>query len=336
MLRVYSTVVEQHDLRLVILAVLICFLGCYTAFSMMTRLYAPSSRYPWVVAAAVVTGCGGWATHSIALLAFQPGVPIGYDIGLTVLSGVIAVLGSGIGFYVARSTERMALGGAIVGFAIAAMHYAGMAGVMLQAREEWNIIYVQASVLLGASFGAAALARAQLTPNFRGRVISATLLTAGICIMYFVGMAALTLTPDPSITVPQDTLAIVWFAIALTAVVLLIIGLGFVTSLVDQHIREIESAKHELEAALTLADAANKSKTKFLSTISHELRSPLNVIIGFSELLKKGTFGSREDQYRDYVNRILTSGVHLLRLVNDILDISKLDAAAQRGDRRSG
>lgn len=323
---IYSSLVLQHDLRLVSLAVLICFLSCYTAFSMMTRLYGAQSRYPWVVAAAVVTGCGSWATHAIALLAFEPGVVIAYDVDLTLLSGFIAVCGAGLGFWVARSTERMALGGAIVGFAIGAMYYVGMWGVMFQAREQWDIAYIQASLVIGASCGAAALSRAQLTPDLRGRIVSAMLLTIGVCGTHFVGVAALTLIPDPSIVIPADTLAIVWFAIALTAVVFLIVGLGFVGSLVDQHISEIEVAKRELEEALTLADAANKSKGKFISTMSHELRSPLNVIIGFSELLKKGTFGPREEQYREYITSILNSGVHLLRLVNDILDISKFDA----------
>src|SRR6185436_2928400 len=127
MFRFYGSLIEQHDLRLVVLAALICLLASYTAFSMMKRLYGTRSRYPWVIAAAVVTGCGSWAAQAIALLAFQPGVTVGYNVGLTVLSGLIAVAGAGVGFWVARSTERMALGGAIVGFAIGAMHYAGMA-----------------------------------------------------------------------------------------------------------------------------------------------------------------------------------------------------------------
>jgi signal transduction histidine kinase len=326
MLRIYRIIVEYHDPRLVVLAALVSLLACYTAFSLMTRLYAQRSRYPWVIAAATVTGCGAWATHSIAVLAFIPGVPVAYDVGLTVLAGVVAVLGSGIGFYVARGTEQMALGGAIVGFAIGTMHYIAMAALMLQAEVHRDILYDQAAILIGASFGAAALSRAQLTPDLRGRAVSAALLTIGICGTHFVSMAGLTLVPDPSISIPQDTLAIVWFAIALTAVVFLIIGLGVVGALVDQHIQEIEAHKRELEGALVLADAANKSKTKFLSTMSHELRSPLNVIIGYSELLNRGTHRGREEQFREYVNSILNSGVHLLRLVNDILDISRIDA----------
>jgi len=332
MLKVYSTLVQYHDARLVVLACGVCLLSCYTAFTMMARLYAHRSRYPWVVAAAVVTGCGVWATHSIALLAFQPGVPVAYNVGLTVISGLIAVLGCGLGFYVARSSERMALGGAIVGFAIAAMHYTGIAAVTFQAHVQWDLLYFQVAILTGASFGAAALSRAQLTPDVRGRIMSALLLTAGICGTHFIGIAGLTFVPDASIVIPQDTLPILWFAIALTAVILLIVGLGLFSNLIDQHIQEIEATKRELAAALAFADAASKSKTRFLSIMGHELRSPLDVIIGASELLKKGNFAPPEGRYRDWIERILDSGVHLLRLVNDILDISEFDAGQLRLD----
>src|SRR5262245_30834448 len=326
MLKLYETIVLFHDARFVVLALLVCLLACYTAFSLMSRLYAHTSRYPWVVATAVVTGCGAWASQAITLLAFKPGVPAAYDVDLFVMSGLVAVVGCGLGFYIARSTERMALGGAVVGFAIGAMHYIGMTAVTFQARVQWDALYFETASLVGASFCAAALARAQLTPDIRGRLAGSTYLTAGIFGTHFIAMAGRSFTPDPNIVIPQDTLVLVWFAFALTAVVLLIVGLGIVGTLVDQHLHGIESAKAELEAALVLADAANKSKTKFLSTMSHELRSPLNVIIGFSEQLKHEGRRLREDQYSDCVDRVLNSGFNLMRLVNSILDISEFDA----------
>ena len=326
MLKLYETMVLFHDARFVVLALLVCLLACYTAFSMMSRLYAHHSRYPWVVASAVVTGCGAWATQAITLLAFKPGMTAAYDVDLFVMSGLVAVVGCGIGFYVARSTERMALGGAIVGFAIGAMHYIGMTAVKFQAHVQWDALYFATATLVGASFGAAALARAQLTPDIRGRLAGSAYLTAGIFGTHFIAMAGRSFTPDPSIVIPQDTLVLVWFAFALTAVVLLIVGLGIVGTLVDQHLLEIETAKRELEAALSRADAASKSKTKFLSTVSDELRSPLNTIIDFAERLKGGSLDPREQRYRECIESILGSGVHLMRLVNDILDISQFDA----------
>ncbi|TFD60088.1 response regulator [Cryobacterium sp. Hh38] len=71
---------------------------------------------------------------------------------------------------------------------------------------------------------------------------------------------------------------------------------------------------------------ASRMKTEFLATMSHELRTPLNAIIGFSEALKDGLMGDMSDSQRDYIGDIFTSGHHLLDLINDILDLSKVEA----------
>ncbi len=83
----------------------------------------------------------------------------------------------------------------------------------------------------------------------------------------------------------------------------------------------------ELISAKENAEVESEEKTKFLANISHELRTPLNAIIGFSEILKDEVMGPiNNPQYKDYINDIHSSGVHLLSLINDILDYSKADA----------
>jgi signal transduction histidine kinase len=74
------------------------------------------------------------------------------------------------------------------------------------------------------------------------------------------------------------------------------------------------------------AEAANKAKSDFLASMSHEFRTPLNAVIGFSELMATGLGGPLTDQQKEYVTDIFTSGQHLLSLVNDILDLSKVEA----------
>jgi PAS domain S-box-containing protein len=82
----------------------------------------------------------------------------------------------------------------------------------------------------------------------------------------------------------------------------------------------------ELAQAKAAADEANRAKSEFLSNMSHELRTPLNAVIGFSEALEESYFGDLNEKQMQYVNFIRDSGRHLLELINDLLDLSKIEA----------
>jgi len=348
MLRIYACIANQHDPRLVVLAALVCLLSCATALALAGRAVrtARLGRQAWLWAAAIVAGAGVWTTHFIAMLAFNAGLPIGYNYWLTALSIVISIGGIRIAFSAHR--HQRAVGGAIAGLTVAGMHFTGMAAMQVQAIRHWDPAIAGASIAAGVIFAAAGF-HILTKPTWTRGAGALVLLVLAICAMHFTAMSAFILIPDPTIPQPDHFVAPEWLAVAVAAVTALIIGLGLVGSTVDRHLaerssreaqrlrdyviqleatrRDLQATTRHLQSALEGAEAASRAKSEFLATMGHELRTPLNAVIGFSELLMSETSGSSGDpSHYEFAESIAQSGRHLLTIINRILDLAKLDS----------
>jgi signal transduction histidine kinase len=350
MFRVLGCVFEQHDLRLVAVAAGLCLLASATALTMIGRARAAGRgrlRLQWLTGAGAVAGCGIWATHFVAMLAYRSGLPIGFDSGLTIASAVIAMALCALGFAVAVGVNGAA-GGLLTGGAIAAMHYTGMMALRLPAHAVWDTSYVTASVLIGVSLSGLALHFAVRRRGAHDYGIAAGLFVLAIVGLHFTGMTAVHYVPDGSILVGHLAMDPFALAVAVAASAAFIVAQGLVVAMLDRHlaqraqgeaarmrahIAELESAhtaqqktSSDLTLALEAASEASRAKSAFLASMSHELRTPLNAVIGFSDTMQAELFGPLSARYRSYAADIHQSGRHLLALINDVLDLSKLEA----------
>jgi diguanylate cyclase (GGDEF)-like protein/PAS domain S-box-containing protein len=254
---------EEHDWRLVALGGAVCLLASAAAISLFHRARAThgSARLVWIALDAAVSGCGIWATHFIAMLAYGPGGAGAYNIPVTILSLIFAISLTFVGLSLAASSVRapwIVLGGAIVGAAVATMHYTGMAALEMPARVDWIGSTVAASVLFGIVFAALALFVAARRDDLFHALTASTLLTVAIVAHHFTAMGAVVLTPDPTLaisglSIPPASLS---FLTAGAAVAIIVIAL--VAALLDRR------AKGELGRQQVVLDTALENMSQGL------------------------------------------------------------------------
>ena len=159
MFKVLSCLATEHDLRLVLLAGLVCFGGCFTAYRVYSRMVAApgaAAGVAWVGLTGLVAGCSVWATHFIAMLAYSTGLQAGFLPQGTLVSLVIAVAFMAAAFSAAAAVQGVigkVGGGLLAGFGVAAMHFTGMAAYVTQGALTWDRPLVAASLVLGPLAG---------------------------------------------------------------------------------------------------------------------------------------------------------------------------------------
>lgn len=194
-----------HDPALVCVSILIAVMASYTALDLGGRIRASQGalRSAWLATAAVSMGGGIWAMHFVAMLAFSmPGMLLGYDLGLTLLSLAVAILVTGVGFVVMSRARRSSLllveAGTFMGLGIVAMHYIGMAAMRMPAALRYDPAWFAISVLIAVGAATAALWLASHDRHPVERFGAALVMGGAIAGMHFAGMQAAIFTTMPS------------------------------------------------------------------------------------------------------------------------------------------
>jgi diguanylate cyclase (GGDEF)-like protein len=284
MFRVLNCLSSEHDLRLVALAGIICFLASLSVISLFNRARATAqaARAAWVAGAGVAAGFGIWATHFIAMLAYDPGPLIGYDVALTAISLAAAVVITTAGLALATygvtaqagidiAWQRAAAGGAVVGGGVACMHYLGMSAVELPGRIAWAPDLMIASILLGVVLGAAGLSLAVRGDAVRTTLASAATLTLAVVAHHFTAMGAVVINPDPTRIVDASSLSPAALAIAIAGVAISVLGISIVGALSDRRlaVRTDQFAQNEQRLIRTSEAALSAQNIKLDTALNN-------------------------------------------------------------------
>jgi diguanylate cyclase (GGDEF)-like protein len=281
MFRVFTCLTSEHDWRLVLLAGLVCFVSSIVAVNIFHRAIASQARTRliWIAIAGAAIGYGIWATHFIAMLAYEPGVSTGYSLILTALSLAAAMILTSSGFGFAASAHgrwRAALGGAIIGAGIASMHYLGMWALEVPGHVTWSLDLVSVSIALGMLLGYSALAIALRYKDRWGTFAAALLLTLAIVSHHFTAMGAVQIVPDPTQASDALSLSPGFLALAIAGVALSVLGMSLIGVLADRRLAGRTRKFEEIIGQLSLAQQQVEGSQRELQEQKIRLDTAIN------------------------------------------------------------
>src|SRR5712664_685078 len=247
---------SNYNPWLVFLSIVVATVASYVALDLASRVAATrgtrTSSY-WLVGGALSMGTGIWSMHFVGMLAFQLPIAMAYDIPVTLLSLLIAVVVSGFALYTVShgslSLRRLLGAGVLMGIGIACMHYSGMAAMEVRPAIRYDPLLFAASVLIaiGASVAALWIAFQLRTETilsaFRKKAGAALVMGAAIAGMHYTGMAAAGFAPDTVCSVDPQDINNVWLASAIGGFTFMFLATTLMISVFDAHLAS-RAAKH--------------------------------------------------------------------------------------------
>ena len=279
-----TTVAFAYHQLLVVIAGAVCLFGTWVGMRHFARARATTgtTRIGWLFMASVGTGAALWASTFISILALDPSLNSGFEPVATGVILLIAIVSCLIGFEIGSRHFTLApeLGGSIMGIGILAMHFIGLKAWHIAGTIEWNVYGIVTTFALGLGLSALSVNRANRPVTRYCRHGAAIVLAFMICTMHYALTASTTAIPDASIALPSYLIPAYMLGFAVVGAVLLVMGSGFSTYIVDLRTRT-ESADriHQLSFNDTMTGLPHRiafnERLSFDAAESHELAHKL-------------------------------------------------------------
>ena len=330
MYRVLVCLATQHDYRLVGLAAVVCIATALTSLLMYSIACGSwgGRRLGWAVITGLCAGSGIWATHFVAMLAYQGALPTSYDPVATLESLLIAIVLAAGGFALAARGDwrSLGLGGAVVGVAIGAMHFVGMHALLVPGGLRWDAPLVAASLAIGVVLSAAAMLVFHRKTGAPAIALAGGLLALAICGLHFTAMGAVTIEPDPTIAFQDYGINRGELALAVAAVTFIVLLTAIAAAAIqttstrcEAVLREqnslFEAALHHLPVGLSMFDGeqrlimcnpAYRSLYDLTGDLSRRGARFSDIVLDSVRRVGGSDDGSRIDSARDWISQHLS------------------------------
>ena len=243
MQRVIDCLTLEHDFRLTLMALLVCALGAglSTRLYMRTHSVYSSRAFVQLGLTSFIAGTAVWATHFLAMLAYEPPAPHAYDLMRTGLSLVVAIVGIGLSFatlHRGKGAIVIMVSGALFGASVSTMHYLGMWAYLVEGTITFHTPLVIGSIVAGMLLGALTMHRLTYPVTRFCWVGAAAAMILSVSSIHFLGMGALTITANPTIVIPDQLVSDTVMGAVVIVVTLFLLVIGFGSFLVEVKIAE--------------------------------------------------------------------------------------------------